>query len=115
MSQGFIGGYFCHFHFPDKNVMYEIIGRVLEKRKKNPPSDGERLFVDELLDMDFSEDVRCADMVTVFITALHATGLCRIFDHKLYIIAVFFFLHSVDVMQDLLLIKGTRTPRPHRR
>ena len=50
--------------------------KVLEDRRNNPPrEEEERLFIDAVIDLDVSEEVRLADMVSTLIAGFHTTGL----------------------------------------
>ncbi|ELU05646.1 hypothetical protein CAPTEDRAFT_145552, partial [Capitella teleta] len=59
----------------NKKIMYDIMQKVLDDRRSNPPENDERCFVDALIDLDVSEDVKKSDMLTVLIAGFHTTGL----------------------------------------
>ena len=86
-----------------------MMGRVLEDRKRNPPSNGERLFIDELIDLDISDAVRRADMLTVLIASVHTTGLRESKAQHSDSGSVWVFFFSADLVC-LLCIEGARNP-----
>ena len=52
-----------------------MLQKAAQVAKNNPRDDGRLRFVDVVQDMDISEDVMKADMVTGAIGGIHTTGL----------------------------------------
>ena len=57
--------------------MYAVMREAIEKRRKNPPKDGEYLLIDALLESGLSNKVIEADALTFLIGGFHTTGLSK--------------------------------------
>ena len=56
--------------------MQSIIKQALSHRRENPPSAGEHLVIDAVLEVnDDDPGIEVADMVTILIAGFHTTGL----------------------------------------
>ena len=54
--------------------MYLMVGQMVDRRRANPPTHGEELFIDLLVENTDDEERLISDAITYVIGGFHTTG-----------------------------------------